>query len=74
MKALFVAAALAVLAVPAHAGDWDDNHWFHTGMAWYEHPCGLRAFMKYGQLDTPEVRRAYDLTKKHPELCSKLFP
>jgi hypothetical protein len=38
------------------------------------HPCGVRAFDKYGQDDRPEVRRAYELTKHHPELCSKLFP
>jgi hypothetical protein len=37
-------------------------------------PCGVRAFDKYGQDDRPEVRRAYELTKHHPELCSKLFP
>jgi hypothetical protein len=74
MKRLFVAAALAVLVVPAHAGDQDDARWFGTRENWFEHPCGLQAFSKYGQIDTPEVRRAYELTKAHPELCSKLFP
>ena len=48
--------------------------WFSTGMEWYEHPCGLRAFAKYGEDDTPAVRQAYFLTQKNPELCSKLFP
>ena len=74
MKRVLVAAALAVLLVPAHAGEDSDDHWFHTGMAWYEHPCGLQAFSKYGQDDTPEVRRAYEITKHNPQLCSKLFP
>jgi hypothetical protein len=77
MKAMFVAALLAVLAVPVHAAgersDHDDR-WFITGMTWYEHPCGLRAFAKYGHIDTPEVRRAYEITKRDPTQCAKLFP
>jgi hypothetical protein len=28
----------------------------------------------FGDYDTPETRQAYELTKKHPELCSKMFP
>ena len=43
-------------------------------MEWYEHPCGLRAFAKYGEDDTPAVRQAYFLTQKDLGLCSKLFP
>jgi hypothetical protein len=74
MTRLFVAAALAVLMVPAHALDDDNSRWFGTGMSWYEHPCGLQAFDKYGQEDTPEVRRAYEITKRDPQQCSKLFP
>jgi hypothetical protein len=74
MKRAFVAAALAVLMVPAHAVPDTTGRWFSTDMEWYQHPCGLRAFAKYGETDTPEVRRAYEITKHHPELCSKLFP
>jgi len=73
MKRVFLAAALAVLIAPAYA-DKGDDHWFRTGEAWYQHPCGLQAFEKYGQDDSPEVRRAYEITKHHPELCSKEFP
>jgi hypothetical protein len=43
-------------------------------LARYQQPCGLYAFDKYGQDDSPEVRRAYFLTKHNPALCSKLFP
>jgi hypothetical protein len=74
MKKIFVAAALAVLAIPAHADEGSDDHWFRTGLAWYEHPCGLRAFAKYGHTDTPEVRKAYEITLRDPAQCSKLFP
>jgi hypothetical protein len=74
MKRIFAAAILAALAIPAHAGEDNSDHWFNTGLAWYEHPCGLRAFAKYGQTDTPEVRRAYEITKRDPAQCSKLFP
>jgi hypothetical protein len=73
MKRVFVAAVLAALIAPAHA-DKGDEHWFRTGEAWYQHPCGLQAFAKYGHDDSPEVWRAYEITKQHPELCSKLFP
>jgi hypothetical protein len=71
---MFVAAVLAVLAIPAHAGKDSTDHWFGTGLAWYEHPCGLRAFAKYGQDDRPEVRNAYYATLRDPSQCSKLFP
>lgn len=74
MTRLFVAAALAVLMIPAHAREDTTGRWFGDGMEWYQHPCGLQAFAKYGEDDRPEVRRAYELTKQHPELCSKLFP
>lgn len=74
MKRMFVAAVLAALIIPAHAGEGSTDRWFNNGLAWYEHPCGLRAFAKYGQVDTPEVRRAYELTKRDPAQCSKLFP
>jgi hypothetical protein len=74
MKRALVAAALAALAVSVHAGEDSTDRWFNDGMAWYEHPCGARAFDKYGQDDRLEVRHAYELTKHHPELCSKLLP
>jgi hypothetical protein len=58
----------------ARAGEDSTDRWFNEGLAWYEHPCGMRAFDKYGQDDRLEVRHAYELTKHHPELCSKLLP
>lgn len=74
MKKLSIAAALfAVAAVPAFANESADR-WFNNGLAWYQHPCGLSAFAKYGQVDTQEVRRAYEVTKRNPAQCSKLFP
>jgi hypothetical protein len=74
MKRAFVAAALATLMFSAHAAEDSTERWFNDGLTWYEHPCGLEAFSKYAYDDRPEVRRAYELTKDHPELCSKLFP
>ena len=74
MKTALIAAALAALAVSAHAGEDSTDRWFNDGLAWYEHPCGLAAFEKYGQDDSPQVRRAYFLTRHNPALCSKLFP
>jgi hypothetical protein len=75
MKKALVAAILAALAISAQARQSSaDDHWFGVGLAWYEHPCGLEAFNKYGHDDSPEVRRAYELTKRHPEQCSALFP
>ena len=63
----------ASLAGAAHATDESDR-WFKNGLAWYEHPCGMNAFAKYGKLDTPEVRHNYYTALQHPEECSKLFP
>lgn len=74
MKKAFLAAALATLMVSAHAADDSDGLWFGNGLAWYEHPCGLQAFEKYGQQDTPAVRHAYEITRDNPAMCSKLFP
>lgn len=75
MKRLFIASALALVALTAHANSNSmDDRWFGVGLAWYEHPCGLEAFSKYGNVDTPETRHAYEVTKQHPELCSKMFP
>jgi hypothetical protein len=74
MKQFFIASALALIALTAHADNDSTERWFGDGLAWYAHPCGLEAFSKYGDYDTPETRQAYELTKQHPELCSKLFP
>ena len=73
MKRAFVLAALAAVMVSTRAGASDDR-WFNTGMQWYEHPCGIAVFEKYGHTDTPEVQKAYFLTQKNPELCPKVFP
>ena len=74
MKKIFALLALAALfSSPAHAFEDTDN-WFNDGLAWYQHPCGFQAFVKYGKDDTPENRHNYYLTLKHPEMCSKLFP
>jgi hypothetical protein len=72
MKRLLLAAALAALAVPTFAASSDQ--WFYVGLPWYEHPCGLRAFAKYGYDDSPAVRHAYEVTKRDPSQCERLFP
>ena len=75
MKRILVATVLGALALSAQARQSSaDDHWFGVGLAWYEHPCALQAFDKYGHDDSPAVRRAYELTKRHPEQCSVLFP
>jgi hypothetical protein len=73
MQKLILSALLAGSVASAHA-ETEPELWFGDGLAYYEHPCGLQAFAKYGYLDTPEVRRNYEITKTHPELCSRLFP
>jgi hypothetical protein len=73
MKRLFVLLALAIFATSASAFEESDR-WFNDGVAYYQHPCGWDAFVKYGKLDTPQNRRNYNLTLKHPEMCSKVFP
>ena len=72
MKRLFLATALASAAISAYAGSSD--LWFYDGMAWYEHPCGMPAFAKYGHDDSPGVRHAYEITKHDASQCSRLFP
>jgi hypothetical protein len=76
MKRVFVLAALAALMVSTRAGAEASDEWFNTGDKWYEHPCGLQAFAKYGRTTepTPQVRDAYFQTLKNPELCSRLLP
>jgi hypothetical protein len=75
MKKAFALVSLAVLASAAYAHP-ESDHWFDSGesLAWYEHPCGFEAFVKYGNQDTPQNRANYYITIKHPEMCSKLFP
>jgi hypothetical protein len=72
MKRALLAAALAALTIPVHAGSSD--LWFGDGLPWYRHPCGIEAFAKYGQVDSPAVRHAYYVTLQDPSQCSKLFP
>jgi membrane-associated protease RseP (regulator of RpoE activity) len=72
MKKVLLAAALASAAFSAHAASSDQ--WFYDGMAWYEHPCGGRAFAKYGHDDSPAVRHAYEITKHDSAQCEELFP
>src|SRR5437660_4673827 len=49
MKKAFALVSLAVLASAAYAHP-ESDHWFGSGetLAWYEHPCGFEAFVKYG--------------------------
>ena len=65
--------SVSVLAPAAHAREQSD-HWFNDGLAWYQHPCGWDAFVKYGKDDTAQNRRNYYETLHRPEMCSKLFP
>ena len=76
MKGALVAAAavLAAVAFSVHANERSSERWFGVGETWYQHPCGLRAFEKYGQDDSPEVRRAYEITKQNPARCAEVFP
>jgi len=72
MKRVLLAAALAALTLPLHAASSDQ--WFYDGLPWYQHPCGISAFEKYGHDDSPAVRHAYYATLRDPSQCSKLFP
>jgi hypothetical protein len=78
MKRVVVLAALSAsaLMVSTRASADSSDEWFYTGERWYEHPCGLEAFTKYGRTSEPsqQVRDAYFATIKDPKLCSKLFP
>lgn len=72
-----VFAAMAAVPVLALAGEDSTDRWFLFGMGWYEHPCSrddLALFGVYGQWDTPENRRNYEITKRDPSQCAKLFP
>jgi hypothetical protein len=73
VKRLFLLTSLAVFSAVAHA-EAESDRWFGDGLSWYDHPCGLVAFAKYGNNNTPEARRNYEITQQHPEQCSKLFP
>jgi hypothetical protein len=72
MKRILLAATLAALTLPVQAASSDE--WFYEGLAWYQHPCGMQAFAKYGHDDSPAVRHAYYVTLRDPSQCSKLFP
>jgi hypothetical protein len=78
MKRVVILAALSAsaLMVTTRANADDPDQWFYTGERWYEQPCGLEAFAKYGRTTEPsqQVRDAYFATIKDPKLCSKLFP
>lgn len=72
-------AALTALASAGRvlAGEDSTHRWFEYGMAWYEHPCSrtnLAVFAVYGQVDTPENRRNYEITKSDDSQCAALFP
>jgi hypothetical protein len=73
MTRFVFAALVAAFASGVHA-EPETHRWFGTGLDWYQHPCGLQTFARYGGQDTPQVRRNYYLTIQHPELCSNLFP
>lgn len=73
MKRLVLATLIAAFVSGVNATE-ESHRWFGDGVEWYQHPCGLQAFAKYGGTDTPEARHNYFLTLEHPELCSKLFP
>ena len=68
-----LALAAAALSPLAHA-DENSDMWFSDGVFWWDQPCGFEAFTRYGKADTPQNRRSYYETLKHPEMCSQLFP
>jgi hypothetical protein len=73
MKTFALAVLLAAFAPGVYA-DPETHRWFGHGAEWYQHPCGLKTFARYGGTDTHEVRQKYKLTREHPERCSELFP
>ena len=78
MKRVVILAALSAsaLIVTTRANAEAPDEWFGTGDNWYDYPCGLEAFAKYGRTVEPskQVRDAYFATIKDPKLCPKLFP
>ncbi|HZE60031.1 MAG TPA: hypothetical protein VE085_05705 [Burkholderiales bacterium] len=72
MKRRFLAAMLASLSLSTQAASGDE--WFGRLLPWYQRPCGLQAFAAYGHDNSPEVFRAYEVTKRDPSQCSALFP
>ena len=76
MKRLLAFAALAAVFSSVAYATEESDHWFGSGaeLAWYQHPCGYQAFVKYGMDDSPQNRHNYYATLKHPEMCSTLFP
>ena len=72
MARLFVVALFAAFSASVHAESSD--RWFIDGVAWYQHPCGIPAFAKYGSDTRAQVRRNYEVTQHNPEMCRRLFP
>lgn len=73
---LFAFAGVAA-AGRAVAGEDSTHRWFRSGMNWWDHPCSgdnLAVFSLYGQYDTPENRRNYEITKRDASQCAALFP
>ena len=73
MKRLLLAITLAASSLPVFAAE-SGELWFYDGTPWYAHPCGLRAFAKYGHEKTPAIWQAYLITRRDPSQCEKLFP
>ena len=59
MKRFFALLAVALVLSPAARVDEGSEFWFNDGLAWYQHPCGFEAFVKYGKQDTPQIRHNY---------------
>lgn len=74
---VLVFSGMASAVNQSSAGEDSTHRWFGYGMAWYEHPCSrsnLAVFGVYGQLDIPENRLNYEITKRDPSRCASLFP
>jgi hypothetical protein len=72
MKTTLLAAFLCVLSAATHAEAPD--RWFGDGQPWYQYPCGLAAFAKYGSDTRAEVRHNYTVARRDPAACARLFP
>ena len=74
---LFALTAMTFGGGRAIAGQDSTDRWFRSAAAWYDHPCSSAnpvVFGLYGQVDTPENRRNYDIAKRDPSQCATLFP
>ena len=72
MTKLLIAALLAAFAASAQAEG--SGRWFIDGVPWFQHPCGLPAYAKYGDDSRAQVRHNYLVTLRNPAMCAKLFP